>query len=102
MIQAYEQGDQDIMKAEARTVFALERVLGYAAEVIHGWSSVRDVVQTPKGMSFQHEYVRKYGIYVYRVIHCIIKTRNYVSGCVNAALSGLYPRTCFTSSRVTK
>ena len=36
MIQAYEQGDQDIMKAEARTVFALARVLGCAAEVICG------------------------------------------------------------------
>ncbi len=28
MIQAYEQGDQDIMKAKAQTVFALARVLG--------------------------------------------------------------------------
>ena len=36
MIQAYEQGDQDIMKAEAQTVFALARVLGCAAEVICG------------------------------------------------------------------
>ena len=36
MIQAYEQGDQDIMKAEARTVFALARVLGCSAEVICG------------------------------------------------------------------
>jgi DNA-binding transcriptional regulator YiaG len=36
MIQAYEQGDQDIMKAEARTVFALARVLGCGAEVICG------------------------------------------------------------------
>ena len=36
MIQAYEQGDQDITKAEARTVFALARVLGCAAEVICG------------------------------------------------------------------
>lgn len=36
MIQAYEQGDQDIMKAEARTVFALGRVLGCGAEVICG------------------------------------------------------------------
>ena len=37
MIQAYEQGDQDIMKAEARTVFALARVLGwfYSAKTIH-------------------------------------------------------------------
>ena len=34
MIQAYEQGDQDIMKAEARTVFALARILGCEAEVI--------------------------------------------------------------------
>ena len=34
MIQAYEQGDQDILKAEARTVFALARVLGCPAEVI--------------------------------------------------------------------
>lgn len=34
MIQAYEQGDQDILKAEARTVFALSRVLGCAPEVI--------------------------------------------------------------------
>ncbi|MBO7617719.1 MAG: helix-turn-helix transcriptional regulator [Bacteroidales bacterium] len=36
MIQAYEQGDQDIMKAEAGTVFALARVLGCSAEVICG------------------------------------------------------------------
>jgi DNA-binding XRE family transcriptional regulator len=36
MIQAYEQGDQDITKAEARTVFALARALGCAAEVILG------------------------------------------------------------------
>ena len=36
MIQAYEQGDQDIMKAEARTVFALARVLGCSAEVVCG------------------------------------------------------------------
>lgn len=36
MIQAYEQGDQDITKAEARTVFALARVLGCGAEVICG------------------------------------------------------------------
>ena len=36
MIQAYEQGDQDITKAEARTVFALSRVLGCSAEVICG------------------------------------------------------------------
>ena len=36
MIQAYEQGDQDILKAEAGTVFALSRVLGCAAEVICG------------------------------------------------------------------
>lgn len=34
MIQAYEQGDQDIMKAEAGMVFALARALGCAAEVI--------------------------------------------------------------------
>lgn len=34
MIQAYEQGNQDILKAEARTVFALSRVLGCAPEVI--------------------------------------------------------------------
>ena len=34
MIQAYEQGDQDILKAEAQTVFALSRVLGCAPEVI--------------------------------------------------------------------
>ena len=34
MIQAYEQGDQDILKAEAGTVFALSKVLGCAAEVI--------------------------------------------------------------------
>lgn len=34
MIQAYEQGDQDILKAEVRTVFALSRVLGCAPEVI--------------------------------------------------------------------
>lgn len=36
MIQAYEQGDQDITKAEARTVFALARVLGCAVEAICG------------------------------------------------------------------
>ena len=36
MIQAYEQGDQDIMKAEVRTVFALARALGCGAEVICG------------------------------------------------------------------
>ena len=36
MIQAYEQVDQDIMKAEARTVFALTRMLGCSAEVICG------------------------------------------------------------------
>ena len=36
MIQAYEQGDQDILKAEARTVFALARVLGCSAEVVCG------------------------------------------------------------------
>ena len=36
MIQAYEQGDQDILKAEAQTVFALARVLGCAPEVICG------------------------------------------------------------------
>jgi DNA-binding transcriptional regulator YiaG len=36
MIQAYEQGDQDISKAEAQTVFALARVLGCAPEVICG------------------------------------------------------------------
>ena len=36
MIQAYEQGDQDILKAEAQTVFALSRVLGCAPEVICG------------------------------------------------------------------
>ena len=34
MILAYEQGDQDIMKTEARMVFTLAIVLGYAAEVI--------------------------------------------------------------------
>lgn len=36
MIQAYEQGDQDIKKAEAQTVFALSKVLGCKAEVILG------------------------------------------------------------------
>jgi hypothetical protein len=36
MIQAYEQGDQDISKAEVQTVFALSRVLGCAPEVICG------------------------------------------------------------------
>lgn len=36
MIQAYEQGDQDIMKAEVRTVFALARMLGCTPEVICG------------------------------------------------------------------
>lgn len=34
MIQAYEQGDQNIMKADARTVFALAKVLECASEVI--------------------------------------------------------------------
>jgi len=34
MIQAYEQGDQDIMKAEAQTVFALSRTLGCKPEAI--------------------------------------------------------------------
>lgn len=34
MIQAYEQGDQDIKKAEAQTVFALSKALGCKAEVI--------------------------------------------------------------------
>ena len=34
MIQAYEQGDQDIRKAEAQTVFALSKALGCKAEVI--------------------------------------------------------------------
>lgn len=36
MIQAYEQGDQDIKKAEAQTVFALSKALGCKAEVILG------------------------------------------------------------------
>ena len=36
MIQAYEQGDQDIRKAEARSVLALSKVLGCAPEVICG------------------------------------------------------------------
>ena len=34
MIQAYEQGNQDIMKTEARTVFGLLRVLGKTAAMI--------------------------------------------------------------------
>ena len=34
MIQAYEQGDQDIKKAEAKTVFALSKTLGCPAELI--------------------------------------------------------------------
>ena len=34
MIQAYEQGDQDITKAEVRSVLALSRVLGCRPEVI--------------------------------------------------------------------
>ncbi len=34
MIQAYEQGDQDILKAEAQTVFALSRTLGCRPEAI--------------------------------------------------------------------
>ena len=34
MIQAYEQGDQDIRKAEARTVFALAKALGCSPEMI--------------------------------------------------------------------
>ncbi len=34
MIQAYEQSDQNILKAEAQTVFALSRVLGCAPEAI--------------------------------------------------------------------
>ena len=41
MIQAYEQGDQDIMKAEAGTVFALAKVLGCSAEVICGWKTLQ-------------------------------------------------------------
>ena len=36
IIQAYEQGDQDITKAEARTVFALAMVLVCSAEGICG------------------------------------------------------------------
>ena len=36
MIQAYEQGDQDIRRAEARTVFALARVLGCRVEMLFG------------------------------------------------------------------
>lgn len=36
MIQAYEQGDQDIKKAEAQTVFALSKALGCKTEVILG------------------------------------------------------------------
>ena len=36
MIQAYEQGDQDIRKAEAQTVIALARALGCKAELILG------------------------------------------------------------------
>ena len=36
MIQAYEQGDQDIRKAEAQTVFALSKALGCDAEMILG------------------------------------------------------------------
>ena len=38
MIQAYEQDDQDIMKAEMQTVFALVKVLECATGVICGWS----------------------------------------------------------------
>ena len=34
MIQAYEQGDQDISKAEAQTVLTLARVLGCSPETI--------------------------------------------------------------------
>ena len=34
MIQAYEQGDQDIRKAEAQTVFALSKALGCSPETI--------------------------------------------------------------------
>ena len=34
MIQAYEQGDQDISKAEAQTVFALSKALGCSPETI--------------------------------------------------------------------
>lgn len=36
MIQAYEQGDQNILKAEAQTIFALARVLGRAPAAICG------------------------------------------------------------------
>ena len=36
MIQSYKQIDQDIMKAETRTVYILARVLGCSAEVICG------------------------------------------------------------------
>ena len=34
MIQAYEQGDQDIRKAEAQTVFALSKALGCSPDII--------------------------------------------------------------------
>lgn len=34
MNQAYEQGDQDIRKAEAQTVFALSKALGCSPEVV--------------------------------------------------------------------
>ena len=36
MIQAYEQGDQDIRRAEARAVFALARALGCRVEMLFG------------------------------------------------------------------
>ena len=36
MIQAYEQGDQDIRKAEAQTVFALAKAVGCDAETVLG------------------------------------------------------------------
>ena len=54
MIQAYEQGDQDIMKAEARTVFALAKVLGYAAEVICG--KIRELMMQRSLISFRRYF----------------------------------------------
>lgn len=38
----------------------------------------------------------------FRAVHCIIKTRNCVSGCVKVVLSGLLPRKHFAPSQGTK
>ena len=45
MIQAYDQGDQDIIKAEVRTVFDLGRVVGwiYSAKTIHFYNILAEL-----------------------------------------------------------